>query len=129
MKVEELQIGDLVQCGNRVEKCLNWLIRIRNHRNPYKISTEFVGGFFHRKEEDVAPIPLTVEILEKNGFVCMQYWHEYQAVGISIQTQLPSVRGQVNGIQFEFGSIRYVHELQHALRLVGLSELAKNLKV
>ena len=79
--------------------------------------------------EDLSPISLTPEILEKNGWKETQYWHEYQDGKNTIQCCLPDMRGRINGIEIENFKCEYVHQYQHLLRLCGLDELADNFKI
>ena len=79
--------------------------------------------------EDTKPIPLTAEILEKNGWKETQYWHEYQDGRSTIQCCLPDMQGMINGVFIEHFKCEYVHQYQHLLRLCGLNELADNFKV
>ena len=92
----------------------------------------------------IEPIPLTPEILEKNGFEMFKYdgWvHYYRIFGNSA---IPFVLHSMIGgemLSQEVGifststdtncgiEVNYVHELQHALRLCRLNKLAENLKV
>ena len=76
----------------------------------------------------ISPIPLTPEILEKNGWKETAYWHEYQDGKNTIQCCLPDMRGIINEIEIEHFECKYVHQLQHLLRLCGLDELADNFK-
>ena len=78
---------------------------------------------------DAEGIPLTPEILEKNGWKESEYWHEYKDVNIIIQCSLPIMRGRINEIVFENFKCEYVHQYQHLLRLCGLNEIADNFKV
>ena len=75
------------------------------------------------------PIPLTPEILKKNGWKEAEYWHEYKDVKIIIQCSLPIMRGRINEVVFENFKCEYVHQYQHLLRLCGLNKLADNFKV
>ena len=84
---------------------------------------------FEDNEYKPQPIPLTSEILEKNGWKETQYWHEYQDGKNTIQCCLPDMRGIINGIEIEHFKCEYVHQYQHLLRLCGLNELADNFKV
>lgn len=85
-------------------------------------------------ESDKAePIPITDEILEANGFVregCVSWNREYH---VNVQHWSPNNK-VLNGTGKERNPINipdivYVHELQNALRLVGLTELADNFKI
>ena len=75
------------------------------------------------------PIPLTYEILKKNGWKDAEFWCEYQEGNNSIQACLPDMRGRINGIEIEHFKCEYVHQYQHLLRLCGLDELADNFKI
>ena len=85
------------------------------------------------------PIPLTPEILEKNGIKNRD--DKYIISGLDDVGQWYITLKDFKP-QFDFwfikssnrnlnvrGQIRYVHEFQHALRLVGLTELANNFKI
>lgn len=85
------------------------------------------------------PIPLTPEILEKNGIKNRD--DIYIISGLDDAGQWYITLKDFKP-QFDFwfikssnrnlnvrGQIRYVHEFQHVLRLVGLTELANNFKI
>ena len=81
-------------------------------------------------EDNIEPIPLTAEILEKNGWTLLAnfggeaYWSD------NGEFSLPYNKGQyriiIHGIVVK---ITYLHELQHALRLCGLDYIADNFKI
>ena len=105
MKANEIQVGDWVQSfGVGIHR---WDIV------DYSIFDERL----------VKPIPLTAEILEKNGFyeTKLRYWIDSRKKPISYHAYGNSTE--------VFGDALYVHELQHALRLCGLTDLADNFKV
>ena len=109
MKATELQIGDWILYGDK----------------PVKVLQLSENG----KYSWVKPIPLTTEILEKNGWKETEYWHEYQDNKNTIQCCLPELRGKINGIEIEHFKCEYVHQYQHLLRLCGLDELADDFKI
>lgn len=122
MKAEDLMIGD-------------WVL---HDREPYQIrqlgvygvdrdgedypavcigKPKGVGLIVERKE--IEPIPLTPEILEKNGFV------NYDEGDLRYRLSC----GDIIGIDIlgdfaylEDADLKYVHELQHALRLCGIEK-------
>lgn len=151
MKASELQIGDWVKIS-RHEKVVgiqNISVASPDH---YNLTTKSAGGSYHRKEDEVEPISLTKEILDasldrQDGWRCdgLRYTWEntfaksnhlnvvaidfvldqailsvYERASTIFHSQEPRILGM---------KISYVHELQHALRLVGLNELADSLKV
>lgn len=68
------------------------------------------------------PIPITPEILEKNGFE--EYngiWHLPNSY-IEFYRNKDSWGRTVNCGEYVIYSIKYVHELQHALRLEGVEK-------
>ena len=75
------------------------------------------------REKDVYPIILDESILMQNNFnpEIVSWWRpeEEDIFKIAIMNENTSLCAKV----------KYVHELQHALRLCGLSELANNLKI
>lgn len=74
--------------------------------------------------EDLQPIPLTPEILEKNG------WTHYEDDKDSFHGKDCVFLNQKEGgygvcidnVRTISGTIHYVHELQHALRLCGIEK-------
>ena len=111
MKANELMIGD-------------WVIGCSGE--PFKIGI-IDPDFLYWNE--VQPIPLTPEILEKNGFE-----YKEKELGLYGVTTAPHyVRDDVpfevfcDGEPFaiwfkEPVNIKFVHELQHALRLCGIEK-------
>lgn len=83
------------------------------------------------------PIPLTPEILEKNGFVfdCGFWTIANPRYNNVIMVTYYSIGDNVADTFLghwafnENYAIDYVHQLQHALRLCGLNELANNFKI
>ena len=74
------------------------------------------------------PIPLTPEILEKNGWK-----HSCRLMITKIDDNVFHWSEELGGFlyknQYNMCNCKYVHELQHAFRLCGLNELADNFKV
>ena len=109
MKATELQIGDWILYGDKPVKVL-------------QLSE-------NSKYDWVKPIPLTIEILEKNGWKDDGLWYEYLDDKATIQSCPPDMRGIINGIEIKEFQCKYVHQYQHLLRLCGLDELADNFKI
>ena len=95
----------------------------------------------------IEPIPLTTEILEKNGFYDRNTQWCYESLGsyvcfdiaISLVYKVIEVSKVCDagtdceeveyGSSIVFGNDICVHTLQHVLRLCGLKELADNFKI
>ena len=92
---------------------------------------------------DAEGIPITPEILEKNGWLNGPYsrlslqdgkWLEFYWREHRLQEYWEGIdewQSHIKQLELVFKTecIFYVHELQHALRLCGLNELADNFKV
>lgn len=126
MKANELMIGDWAFSENIPCKVFSiWErgIGVKNIDMGYEAE-----GVLCLME--LSSIPLTIEILEKNGFIYRDlpfelYW-EYDGVTIDC--------GACDYYYINLGNNRSmdvsdVHKLQHALRLCGLNDLANNFKV
>ena len=127
VKCRDLMVGDWCRSGHGIP------MQITNVGEDYADAT-FEGNEgdpweFDDKDDQPQPIPITTEILEKNGWKETQYWHEYQDGKNTIQCCLPDMRGRINGIEIEHFKCEYVHQYQHLLRLCGLNELADNFKI
>lgn len=93
------------------------------------------------KIENIEPIPLTRKILEKNGFTGGEYksytgdvWYleeeGFRKIGLTMSRKESTLWGEKIkplspdsiGHNFAVPNIKYVHELQHALRLCGINK-------
>ena len=111
--------------------------------HPYKCTASDIEALAECEEKgvptDISEIPITAEILEKNGFeICnedtdgaIQYGFGSPALGIDIWINTkPYLLGAWRTWEGETKSytmveelpINYVHELQHALRLCGIEK-------
>ena len=140
MKAKELMIGDWVQI---IEPCkyagaigrIKTLIDHKDEENAYfkvflQNNTKHIG-IEDICSEDIRPIPLTPEILEKNGFIRDMFYGEWQ---FDLDPFPFSVVQRENNSWYlgreEYGiahnreiiDISHVHELQHAIRLCGIEK-------
>jgi hypothetical protein len=119
MTAKELMIGD-------------WVYNTNNRQNEQV--AEIGSGLVMLARNDmyeyneIEPIPLTDEILKANGFkreggasywhegghhACILYWNE-DKTELVIGSQWDDCMVKMN--------VRYVHELQHAFRLLGIDK-------
>ena len=132
MKANELMIGDWVKFPIGNEKIIDL---------PYIPGKGICASFaasatlFPVEVEKLQPIPLTAEILEKNGLkpdtAEDAYKYCYKKDDVSIVECYANAGGRYRGI-ISFGDTRlritlmFVHQLQHALRLC---EIEKEIKL
>ena len=125
MKATELMVGDKVMV-----KVLSQI------PDTYVLHTWTANDY--SRDIQVKPIPLTAEILEKNGFVLRGKTYILKWRGADIHWRKTDGYASItapNNLKLEGwcsisnGYFCYVHILQHALRLCGLDELADNFKV
>lgn len=140
MNAKELMIGDWVYCYGKPTK-------VAILTNGKVIATEIGDGV-------ITPIPLTAEILELNGFDPETFLTAEWEKKVYFR-EFPGCVVEPDDTEYTFGTIRYwnkqatdgspedwgtmyesrikglhyVHELQHALRLCGLNELADGFKI
>lgn len=126
MKANELMIGDLVLFNGNPKKVTSLLVTDLGIDQIYVFGKTCQVATI---SEYVEPILLTSEILEKNG-----YNHELlsgRALWTDEYTSLEEVEdlweftALIKGIEHVdavLPSIRYVHELQHALRLCRIDK-------
>ena len=119
MEVFELQLGDYVSClgSHMIVVSLSF-----NGDEPIgtilHLTNSHLTNIFTFREKDVYPIILDESIFMQNNFnpEVILWWRfsKDDSFKITIKNENTSLCMQV----------KYVHELQHALRLCGLSELA-----
>ena len=124
MKATEVMLGDWVMLADPIHNGENVQVK-EIHANDY-ITVD--GGIVPMFE----PIPLTAEILEKNfnsienlPYRCRYYYNtDYTEVDITEYTdgiwQVVVDEVEMSCLPTWKMYVSYVHELQHALRLVGI---------
>lgn len=145
MKLTDLAIGDLILINNTPHK-----IQAIDSIDAEILADDelyYVGEDRCHSEDKIEGIPITPEILDKNGFYDRNTQGYYKRFGsyvcFDIATSLIYREIEVSkvcgagtdceeeeyGSSIVFGNNICVHTLQHALRLCGLDELADNFKV
>ena len=145
MKATDLMIGDWVLINNiphKIQAIDSIDAEIQADDELY-----YVGEDRCHSEDKIEGIPITPEILDKNGFYDRNTQWYYKRFGsyvcfditISLvyrEIEVSKVCGagtdceeEEYGSSIVFGNDICVHTLQHALRLCGLNELADNFKV
>lgn len=137
MNAKDLMIGDWV-INTEGKEQIRDVVR--------KISPEFLGLRYSRRYvpiECIEPIPLTPELLVANGFkkeivghVTRNRISDFPLYSLNEKIRLENPNGQLltiidNGKNDIFFNkhIRYVHQLQHAFRMLQYDDLADNFKV
>lgn len=134
MKAEELMIGDWVYNVHNKKPEQVQEIRERDVMLDYND----LYGY-----DEIEPIPLTAEILEKNGFIYYNYGHNNYGWKVDDYERFVIEKSYKNLYQIDgdnsfhigiveadgesyclltFCTISCVHELQHALRLCGIDK-------
>ena len=126
MKATDLQINDWVYLSEKTEYPMQV-----TEIDKCNCLLDFEGG--------IAPIPLTDEMLESNGFYVTwetdrgknkklnykEYFHP--------KSNISFVCNEILGYGIDISDntiyIKYIHELQHLLRLCGFGDLADDLKI
>lgn len=127
---KELMIGDYVDIsrhGNPIG--LDIIQGVSDVGYETTIYLEKCSGIFAGNE--ISPIALTKEFFLKNGFTelyadahIVRLYNHDNRLRVNVYPPENYVRFRVGAID-----INYVHDFQHYLRLVGLSEMANNLKI
>ena len=127
MRVEELSIGDWVcaelLCGVNNEPRLTppmKMVGLGESWVDLEIDPE-QGAPFEFELSEIRGVPITPEILKKNGVALAEDYDEYSALYTCPQF---SVIKYGDGYTFEVPQARvrveHVHQLQHAMRLAGI---------
>ena len=135
MKATDLMIGDWVETGHLVYNKVQEIAR----DNDMQWYISFACGITLFRMYEFGPVPLTPEILEKNGFVFVKssdkdtvwngWWiYENLELGTCCLDREGNWPCCIN-ITDSNVPCEYVHQLQHALRLCGLNEVADNFKI
>jgi len=149
MKANELMIGDYLFV-EKDNLCIRKgsVVEIRGINADDRLDAKNLTGSAHCRPLDpfqfegviwldyLEPIPLTPEILEENGFKSWKYGYILKEI-VGMGGQATSATSPIEIIIYEGGhsvimnphegkdfqgSIDYVHELQHALKLCGINK-------
>ena len=118
MKANEIMIGDLVLLFGETPARVDAI----GDTEVYVYEKE--RGDWHVGYEYIKPIPITSEILEKNGFSTTKKFrtYYYQKSGVYISVGMwgrITVSSEGNRMNID---CQYIHELQHALRICGIEK-------
>ena len=130
MEATELMIGDWVYSTFCDKPCK--VIGIEQYESEY-VNVKVTNVTGAKDINSLSFIPLTPEILEKNGWYVplLKSWWEHPDIAFWMKAYTDGTFELMidEDSDISFCTIRFVHELQHALRLCGLNELADNFKV
>lgn len=157
MKATEIMVGDWVRWKNKPVQVVR-VSGIKYEFGHYDVILAYCNGYGDGLEthdiSSISPIPLTPEILEKNGWkkhatygntedgtleeIYMLYQHSFEVVfdnkeAISIRHFVSEEDDGYDKLLIEYRDNgykpMYIHTLQHALRLCGFEELADKFQV
>lgn len=126
MKATEVMLNDLVMCNKKVCKVCSI--------EGVMVLVSFKDGEKLTIEDNIEPIPLTAEILEKNGFEkqgfdgwLLEFGTYAESGHILWRTDYGEPHLLIESYSSKHGDFRsfgicYVHELQHALKLCGIEK-------
>lgn len=123
IKISELSVGDWVRYDRGTDAVQIMGIYVRNNQECVVMSDSYYPDGVIGFVEHIKPIPLTPEILEKNGISKTYESDEYavyKGEGFNVTeyyTELWEFERHRNRLM-----IRNVHQLQHALRLAGVGK-------
>ena len=141
ISIRDVMVGDWLQNTNgNVGKVIG--IEYYSEHDDYDVVMRYnEDSTCYSSPKLLAPIPITQDTLEKNGFINDFYEDESVADYIKVRNEGYSLRCKANGwddalvtwcnrsvnVITDFnGEVRrdmdYVHELQHALRLCGIEK-------
>jgi hypothetical protein len=100
-------------------------LMIKDWVSYHGIASRVAPADFCQKEwiDEIKPIPITPEILEKIGFEKWDdgwYIYDYENTDIEIAWVGTILKISGEYVNLELPSVMYVHQLQHALRLCGI---------
>ena len=125
VKATELMIDDWVYVSKNFTQKYHKIRALSNDEDDV-LRGIYINGYGVENRSvfspnDIEPIPLTPEILEKNGWETenfgrrQEWWLD--------KTKFPIVRYSANdALQHNGIVLKYVHQLQHALKLFGIDK-------
>lgn len=141
MEITDLQIGDYVAFKDNSTICYK-VVGLYSNGDIYAQNL-VTGAIFENDIDSIVGIKITKSILKKNGWIndlysilpidenkyLQYYWYENRLRCIWNGVDEYENHSEVTDIIFQCGGIKYVHELQHALKLCGLTDSKFDLKI
>lgn len=129
MKAQELMIGDWVEY-----RFTRWTEKGGVYKDYQYVQISSIGKLYIKADndrvasadgEEFYPIPLTSEILEKNGWE-HKWWWVHPSTRICFQEKITGDFRVMPDTECDkrdwFATIKYVHELQHLYKLCGIEK-------
>lgn len=137
MKVTNLMAGDWILINNiphKIQAIDSIDAEIRADDELY-----YIGEDRYHSEDKIEGVPITPEILEKNGIrkrrdeYAVFGWEGMKQWYVTLEDFKPQydfwfITSSDRDLNIS-GQIRYIHQLQHALRICGLDELVDKFKI
>lgn len=127
IEAKDLRIGDLVKYEENTCRIIGMMRKASGNYYLYIETLDDIANW-EVNPRDIAPIPLTPEILEKNEWRNRkefgEYWfiprnEDYELLALDKIEDEYSIYIEENCTNFDY--IRYVHQLQHLLWALGLN--------
>lgn len=129
MKIRDLSIGDWVLIDEVLGSEPARALRVTMAgRSMFKGSS---GQIYGSLGGDISPLPITPEILEKNGFEKRDNhtWHNDELACVIHRfgrkhwdIRLHPKTRKYRAVRMGIDNIEYIHQLQHALRIAGVEK-------
>lgn len=129
LKISDLSVGDWVMVNGKPRK-ISTLSEVWNGSNEVLIGYVvhvYPNGYnvvFYKPIEHVKPIPITAEILEKNGFeLDSSCWRIYRNGGGHIEIWEDEDRWYLSvNSKDTLCKLHWVHQIQHLMRVWGIDK-------
>lgn len=116
--------GDLVSVYVGIKKFIVEVIGVENENEVLSYQIKFPNGEIQYADKDnIVPIPLTPEILEKNGWKSINGKYALKIKNVNyvvLEFTEDGIYTYINENTMLF-TIKYIHELQHLLFGLGLN--------
>ena len=133
MKANELMIGDYITFKDCQQDDAPTIIRIAGilSNDTILASIDNCNALDEISTDELVGIPLTPEILEKNGFIKQGFlgWEIFESEKYMVlwRNDYPKTHLLIESFCSDYGSfsgfnINYVHQLQHALKLCKIEK-------
>ena len=119
LKSTDLMIGDWLMHANGTP------MQVTKITTEHFTCAENGGANCWEYNNKFKPIPLTPEILEKNGLAndyYGSYFKEDKHILLEISSSEDGIYWTINYNEYDVLKLKYVHQLQHALRLCGINK-------